>query len=175
MKGSPLDQVLVVEGDVAMREHLIQLLESNGYRAIGACSIAETLAHPDLELFKAILLDWKLPDGTADQLLTRISSRAPEVASVVVTGEADLHTSIAALRHVATDYLVKPINPNCLQASLARIEFSRECRSRWFKCEHLASISQAVTSVAHESRNALQCIQAQVDLMELDLADDVER
>jgi signal transduction histidine kinase len=39
----------------------------------------------------------------------------------------------------------------------------------------LATIGQAVTSVAHESRNALQRIQARAELMELDLANDQQK
>ncbi len=167
--------VLVVEDDTAVRERLLELLEAGGYRATGVGSIAETLAQPNLQDFETILVDWQLPDGTADDLLPKLKSRAPDSASIVVTGSADVNASIAALRHGASDYLVKPINPNCLQASLARIEKMRDCKRRFAQCQRLAAIGQAVTSVAHESRNALQRIQTRVELMELDVANDQEK
>lgn len=170
-----INRVLVVENDKATRERLLQLLESSNYRATGVRSIAETLQLPDLADYKAILVDSNLPDGTADDLLERIQSIAPEASSVVVTGKANIGASIEALRHGAVDYLVKPINPNCLRASMARIEMLRESRKRIASRERLATVGQAVTSVAHESRNALQRIQAKAELLELELADDPEK
>jgi signal transduction histidine kinase len=175
MNAFPLYRVLVVEDDVNVRDYLLQLLESNHFCATGVSSIAETLALPNLADFQAILLDWELPDGTADDLLPSIRSLAPDAASVVVTGDANINASIAALRHGAVDYLVKPLNPNCLQASMTRIGLIRESKRRFALCERLATIGQAVTSVAHESRNALQRILSKVELLELDLAHDTEK
>lgn len=166
---------LVVEDEMAVRQRLSELLNSHGYRAMGVGSIAETLALSNLQDFEVILLDWHLPDGTADDLLSKLLTRAPMAASVVVTGDANIGAAIASLRHGAVDYLVKPINPNCLQASLVRIENIRECKKRFAECERLATIGQAVASVAHESRNALQRIQARVELMELDMTYDFEK
>jgi PAS domain S-box-containing protein len=40
---------------------------------------------------------------------------------LIVTGYADLHGAIAALRQGAADYILKPINPEALRASLARV------------------------------------------------------
>jgi signal transduction histidine kinase len=175
MQTQPLYRVLVVEADLATRTYLLQLLESFEYRATGVSSIAETLAQENLSDFRAFLLDWNLPDGTADELLARLHSRAPDAASIIVTGDADINASIAALRHGADDYLVKPIHPHCLQASLARIDRLQDCKKKFALCERLATIGEVVTNVAHESRNALQRIQAQADLMELDLATDPEK
>lgn len=166
---------LVIEDEVEVRQCLLDLLDCEGYRATGVGSIAETLALVNLQDFEAILLDWHLPDGTADELLSKLLLRAPAAASIVVTGDADIGAAIVALRHGAVDYLVKPIDPNCVQASLARIENIRECKKRFAQCERLAAIGQAVTSVAHESRNALQRIQSRAELMELDLAHDPEK
>ena len=44
---------------------------------------------------------------------------------IVMTGYADLDGSIAALRHGAADYLLKPINPDALRTSLQRISKQR--------------------------------------------------
>ena len=86
--------VLVVEDDTAVRERLLELLEAGGYRATGVGSIAETLAQPNLQDFETILVDWQLPDGTADDLLPKLKSRAPDSASIVVTGSADVNLSL---------------------------------------------------------------------------------
>jgi PAS domain S-box-containing protein len=45
---------------------------------------------------------------------------------VIVTGDADLEGAIASLRHGAADYILKPINPDALRASLRRIAEHRQ-------------------------------------------------
>ncbi|MGD9855625.1 MAG: ATP-binding protein, partial [Planctomycetaceae bacterium] len=47
--------------------------------------------------------------------------RRPEIDIIVDTGFADLEGTIAALRHGAADYILKPVNPDALRASLQRI------------------------------------------------------
>ena len=44
---------------------------------------------------------------------------APDAAVIIVTGYADLQGAIAALRQGAADYILKPIDPDALRASLA--------------------------------------------------------
>ena len=45
---------------------------------------------------------------------------------IVVTGYADLQGAIAALRQGATDYILKPLNPDLLRTSLRRIAERRQ-------------------------------------------------
>src|SRR5262249_48062243 len=45
----------------------------------------------------------------------------PAAAVLVVTGYADLEGAIAALRQGAADYILKPVNPDALRASLHRV------------------------------------------------------
>jgi PAS domain S-box-containing protein len=117
---TPLD-VLVVDDDPDTRANLCDILELDGHRVETAGTAAEVLAREDWPRFAAVLLDRKLPDGTAEELLPRLRERAPEVAVLIVTGYADLQGAIAALRQGAADYILKPINPEALRASLLRL------------------------------------------------------
>ncbi len=165
-------RVLVVEDDSDTRENLCDILALDGYTVTGVSTAAQTLAHPDLDQFLAIVLDRRLPDDMADGLLPQLTTRAPETARIIVTGHADLEGSINALRHGASDYILKPIHPASLRASLQRVKELAEARQRAAQAERLAAVGQAVASVAHESRNALQRIQARVDLLKLSVEDD---
>jgi YesN/AraC family two-component response regulator len=104
----------------------------------------------------AILLDRRLPDGNGDELLTQLRQLAPDAAVVMVTGYADVEAALHALRCGATDYLLKPINPDLLRATLARVAKLREAETRAIQAERLAPVGQMVAIVTHESRNALQ-------------------
>ena len=113
--------VLIVDDDPDTRANLRDILELDDYRVETAGSVAEVLVRDRWAHIAAILLDRKLPDGTAEELLPRLRRLAPDAAVLIVTGYADLQGAIAALRQGATDYILKPINPDALRATLARI------------------------------------------------------
>src|SRR6516165_1390575 len=113
--------VLVVDDDPDTRSNLCDILELDDYRIETAGTAAEVLRRSDWNRVGAILLDRRLPDGDAEELLPRLRQLAREAAILIVTGYADLQGAIAALRQGAADYILKPINPDALRASLTRI------------------------------------------------------
>jgi PAS domain S-box-containing protein len=113
--------VLVVDDDPDTRANLHDILDLDGYRVESAGSVAEVQARTSWEGVSAILLDRMLPDGSAEDLLPRLRQLAPDAAVLIVTGFSDLQGAIAALRQGAADYILKPINPEALRASLLRI------------------------------------------------------
>jgi hypothetical protein len=113
--------VLVVDDDPDTRANLCDILELDDHRVETAGTVAEVLARQDWSEVAAVLLDRQLPDGTAEELLPQLRQLAPDAAVLIVTGYADLHGAIAALRQGAADYILKPINPEALRASLARV------------------------------------------------------
>src|SRR5689334_13267034 len=113
----PIPQVvLVVEDNPDASRNLADILELDGYVAASAGSFAEVLARRDWTDLLAIILDRRLPDGTADEFLPKLRELAPAVPIIIVTGFADVEGTIAALRQGALDYLVKPIDPDLLRA-----------------------------------------------------------
>jgi len=117
---SPL-RVLVIDDDLDTRANLQDILEMDQYAVATAGGVAEALDRTDWPSFAAIVLDRKLPEGNAEEFLPRLRQLAPSAAIVIVTGHADLEGVIAALRHGAVDYILKPINPGVLRARLAQI------------------------------------------------------
>jgi len=112
-------RVLVVDDDADTRLNLTDILELDGYQVTTADSIAALLSRSDWECFLAIILDRRLPDGMAEDLLPQLKSLAPEAAIIIVTGYSDLQGAIAALRQGAADYILKPINPDLIRSRLA--------------------------------------------------------
>src|SRR5262249_27706755 len=114
-------RVLVVDDDADTRANLRDVLGLDDLDVKTAGSAGGVLARPDLPGFAPLLLGPPLPDGDAEGLLPRLRELAPDAAVLVVTGYADLQGAIAALRHGAADYILKPINPDAIRASLGRI------------------------------------------------------
>ena len=107
-------QILAIEDDRAALANLRDILEMDGHRVIGAGTLKEAVDGHAWADYSVILLDRRLPDGTADAILPHIQAAAPNTAVVtIITGYADLDGTIAALRFGAADYLLKPINPGC--------------------------------------------------------------
>jgi PAS domain S-box-containing protein len=114
-------RVLVVDDDADTRANLCDILELDGHQVESAGSAAEVLQRRNWPELSAIILDRKLPDGTGEELLPHLKELAPKAAVLVVTGYADLQGAIDALKQGADDYILKPINPGALRASLLRI------------------------------------------------------
>jgi PAS domain S-box-containing protein len=121
MDASPPIDILVIEDNADSRENLRDILELDDHRVVAVGTAAEALARDDWARFSAIILDRRLPDATAEQLLPKIRALAPDAPVIVVTGYSDLQGVIAALRGGATDYILKPLNVDVLRASLRRI------------------------------------------------------
>lgn len=126
MSNDPELRVLVVDDDPDTRSNLCDILELDNFQVETAGTVAEVLARTDWHRISAVLLDRRLPDGSAEELLPRLRAIAPETAVLIVTGYGDLQGAIAALRQGAADYILKPINADALRASLARVAERRQ-------------------------------------------------
>ncbi|MBI3463313.1 MAG: response regulator [Planctomycetes bacterium] len=164
-------QIVVIEDDRDARENLRDILELDGYSVHTAATAEEALNRQDWSAVGAIVLDRRLPDATAEELLPRLKQAAPEAAVVIVTGYADLESAIAALRLGAADYIFKPINTDALRATLVRIVERKQMQEKLRQAERLAVIGQMVAGLAHESRNALQRSQACLEMLALEVED----
>lgn len=164
-------RILIIEDDPNTQTNLRDILELDGYQVEVASTIEQAFSNREWPLLFAIVLDRRLPDGTADSMLPKLRQLAPKAAVVVVTGYADLDGAIKVIRHGIADFIPKPVNADMLRASLARIAHLKEVEERSEQAERLAALGQMLASVAHESRNALQRIQISVELLEQSLQD----
>jgi DNA-binding NtrC family response regulator len=134
--------VFLMEDDRDTCANMRDIMELDGHRPTAVHTAADAFSHDDLKTADVILLDRRLPDGNAEELLPRIKRLAPQADVMVVTGHADLEGAISALRAGATDYLLKPIYPDALRASLSRIAQHRILQERLRQAERLAAIGQ---------------------------------
>src|SRR5262245_7606684 len=86
--------VLVVDDDADTRLNLCDILELDGHQVETASTAAEVRRRGDWAGVAAVILDRKLPDGDAEELLPELRRRAPDAAVLIVTGYSDLHGAI---------------------------------------------------------------------------------
>lgn len=180
MEHAPLD-IFVIEDDIDTCENLRDILALDDHGVAFAHCAAAALTDRELQRASVILLDWKLPDATAIDLLPRLSETAPQAEVIIITGHVDFDRAISALRQGAADYLLKPINPEALRTSLERLAHRRwlalekqRATEQLVQSERLAAIGEAITGLAHESRNALQRSQAYLELLADEVRDQPE-
>ena len=114
-------RVLVIDDDVDTCSNLKDILEMDRCDVEVAGSFAQALNGRNWSQFAAILMDRRLPDGMAEDFLPVVREQAPQASIIIITGFADLNGAIAAMRHGATDYILKPISPDALRATVARL------------------------------------------------------
>jgi signal transduction histidine kinase len=181
MAVDPSLHVLVIDDDADTRANLRDILELDGYRVETAGSAAEALQRGSWPSISAVLLDRKLPDSSAEELLPRLKQLAPDAAIVIVTGYADLEGAIAAIRQGAADYITKPINPDLIRNRLARIAEQKRlalelkhAQEQALQSERLAAIGQMMAGLAHESGNALARSKACLEMLAWEVEDKPE-
>ena len=127
-------RVLLAE-DAASDAHLLQALLSQArlarfeVRHVG--SLRAALAACTEERFDVLLLDLGLPDSFGLDTLHALVGQVAALPVVVLTGDDDTATALAAVRHGAQDYLVKgALEPRQVELSLLyAVERSRTQRS----------------------------------------------
>jgi response regulator RpfG family c-di-GMP phosphodiesterase len=112
--------VLIVDDEPSMRKLLAAMLADSGVACGTAASGEEALRVLEQEEVTAILADLHMPRLSGMQLLMEVRPRYPDLAFIVVTGEDDVRVGIEAMRNGADDYLVKPLQPEVVLASLHR-------------------------------------------------------
>ena len=118
--------VLVIEDDADTRANLCDILELDDHRVELAGSLAEARIRTNWADISIILLDRKLPDGNAEDILPELRRLAPHAEVLIVTGYRDLEAALTCLHEGAADYILKPINPEALRANLRRIARARQ-------------------------------------------------
>src|SRR5215204_3314128 len=90
--------ILIVDDDAAIRWSLKEALQSWGFAAIDAGSVADGLAKFSSELPAAVLLDIDLPDGSGLDALREIKHEQPDAVVIMITANVVIQNTISALR-----------------------------------------------------------------------------
>ncbi len=129
--------VLIIDDDTTFNGLLRRQIESMGFAAIGTGSWAEAQKRLGEIEPDAVILDFKLPDTTAAQILPEIRNQYPVI---VLTGYGSIPNAVSAIREGAADFLTKPVNVDELELTVRRVLETAELReSNRFYRTQLAS------------------------------------
>jgi DNA-binding response OmpR family regulator len=131
-------RVLVVDDEAVIRSFLVRVLEREGHTVIAASNGAEALDVLQQTTVDLMLSDIRMDQLDGVELLKEARERYPELAVLLLTGHATVESAVAALRHGALNYLLKPVrNEEIVEAVSAALDV-RAHQQRGKKLERLA-------------------------------------
>ena len=113
-------RVLAADDDEDVLQAIKQALQFKGHSVLVAASAREAIALLDSEEVDIVLADIVMPDMDGIELCGHITKNRPNVAVILITGNADLDLAIASIRAGAYDFLVKPLTADPLFAAIDR-------------------------------------------------------
>ena len=124
-----MSRILVVDDEESICWTLREFLGEEGHRVETAASAEEALRiaaelRPD-----AVVLDVRLRQDSGLDLLDELRKRKATLPTIVMTGYADVPTSVRAFKGGAIDFLRKPVPPKTLVERIREaIEIGRRAR-----------------------------------------------
>ena len=161
-------QVLVVEDDPIQRRLLKNAIERHGHVA----HLAEN-GRFGLEYLKrngdqinVIVLDLMMPEMNGLELLSALRDMGTDIPVIVQTGQGGIETVVQAMRAGAFDFVVKPVSPERIGASIsnalkldqreAKARAGRKSRSNAISFDDIVSASPAMMRVLDLAHRASQ-------------------
>lgn len=122
--------VFVVDDDAAMRDALVQLLETAGLRteshADGAAFLAAYEDRPG-----CLVLDMAMPGVDGLQVQAALNARGLAIPIIFLTGHGDIPMAVRAVQEGAVDFLEKPVQGEALLQRVQRaLGLDEEWRQR---------------------------------------------
>jgi len=106
-------KVLVVDDEPIVRSSVVGYLSLKGFSCLEAANVDDALGilASEEDAIGVVLSDLKMPGKSGIDLLAEVRKRdLPDIEFLVMTGHGDTASAIAALRHGASDFLLKPVD-----------------------------------------------------------------
>jgi DNA-binding response OmpR family regulator len=118
LRSSPMERILVIEDDVALRKILRRLFSAEGYEVDVVPDAASGLERLRHGAPAAVILDLPRPGSSGCDLCKEIAALNPGLPLVVLSGSSDVADKVLLLEMGADDYITVPFSPRELVARL---------------------------------------------------------
>jgi len=115
--------VLVVEDDMSLREAITDTLELAGYHVIQADNgrnALDQIENENSQSIDMVITDVQMPKMNGHQLLKQLKRLHPDLPVLLMTAYGTIDKAIEAMKDGATDYLVKPFEPEVLVSAISQ-------------------------------------------------------
>jgi putative nucleotidyltransferase with HDIG domain len=157
----PIDRILIVDDEEAIREIVACLLEAQGYQCAMVANGKKAAEYLKENTVDVVLSDMVMPEMDGLQLLTWLRGHDPDIPVVMVTAIHDVSTALEAIRRGAYDYILKPFEKDQLFMSVRRA-----IEHRWLLLEnhnYQRNLENLVEQRTSQLRGALQQLEQSYD------------
>jgi DNA-binding NtrC family response regulator len=105
-------RVLLVDDEPNIRRSLARVLMASGFDVLTAEDGSAAVGLLESGMIDVMLVDMVMPKMNGMEVLERVKTTHPEVEVVMMTAHANVDDAVAAVKHGAYDFLVKPFPSN---------------------------------------------------------------
>ncbi|MEX2518541.1 MAG: sigma-54 dependent transcriptional regulator [Paracoccaceae bacterium] len=116
--------ILMVDDDAAQRRMtgaMLTAVSRPWVDAPGGEAALAMLNGPIGREIRLLLLDFAMPDIDGVEVLTRLRRRDPDLPVIVLTAVGSVSNAVAAMRAGASDFLIKPVSSERLEAAIRAV------------------------------------------------------
>ena len=127
--------VMVVDDELIVRESLKGWLEKFGYGIDTAADAREAVEKLEKEDFDLLFVDIKMPGMDGIELLKKVKEDRPDVIVVMITAHGSIESAIEAMKAGASDYLMKPFDPEDLELLVEKLVQTKKLieQNKWLR------------------------------------------
>ena len=114
-------KVLLLEDDMNLRHAYALYLSENGFLVEETANLAAAFKSFDATRPDVAVLDFRLPDGTALELLPKFKELEPTVPIIVLTGFGSMELGVSLIKSGAEQCLAKPIESSALLMVIQKV------------------------------------------------------
>ncbi len=113
-------RILIVDDESKMRRVLEIMLQKMGYRVLNAGDGAEALDRFQEDAVDLVIADLRMPGMDGIELLIKLRERGSDVPVIVITAHGTIDSAVAAMKHGASDYILRPFDIEALELAIRR-------------------------------------------------------
>jgi len=148
--------VFVVDDDAAMRDALVQLLETAGLQVESYADGPTFLAACTEGCPGCLLLDMAMPGMTGHEVQAALNARGQIIPIIFLTGHGDIPMAVRAVQAGAVDFLEKPIQGATL---IERVQRALALEHEWrHTLARTHAIQQRYASLSPRERECMTLV-----------------
>ena len=113
-------RVLVVEDEAYVRTSLGDLLGQRGFDVDLSGSVADAFTSLSRWPVDVVLTDLRMPGSDGLDLVKKMQAAYPYLPVVILTGQGTIASAVECIKAGASDYILKPADPDALEVALER-------------------------------------------------------
>ena len=110
--------LLIVDDDNPFRERLSRAMEKKGFIVSQAESVKNAINAVRVKKPAFVVVDLRLSDGNGLEIVKEINNLELKSRVVMLTGDGNIPTAVAAIKQGAIDYLAKPADADDVEKAL---------------------------------------------------------